>query len=206
MTKGILSEILTGSPPEAATVTDKTVAETLAQVVRTFSVDLIGVEVEAVVCGVLQRIKFGSETDPTQIGPWLKALDPNCKVRDDFPKGGFGGKGGGRDTQLARVLIIQVRKSTSGTFIELVAQNGDDLGISVPKRLVEGFGDSVKALGKLSEKNAAKLDAALSGKDAAGMVILTSAEQFGAKFWKADDGKAFLDSVCVEVPEPKAEA
>ena len=203
MTKGILSEILTGSPPEAGTVPDKSVAETLAQVVRTFAVDLIGVELEAVVCGVLQRIKFGSETDPTQIGPWLKALDPNCKVRDDFPaKGAFGGK---RDTLLARTIMIQACKSDHGLFIDLIAQNGDDITVSVPKSKAEGFGESVKALGKLGEKTLAKLDAALSGKGTAIPVMLGLHEQFGVKYWKTDDGKAFLDSVCVEAPELKTE-
>ena len=190
MTKGILSEILTGSPPEAATA-----PEAVAETPVPSLVDLIGVEVEAVVCGVLQRIKFGAGINPAQIGPWLKALDPNCKVRDDFPsKGAFGGKN--RDVLLARVLMVQARKSDHGLFIDLIAQDTDDITVSVPKAKAEGFGESVKALGKLGEKALAKLEAALTGKGMAVPVVFLPAEQFGVKYWKTDDGKYFMDSVC----------
>ena len=207
MTKGILSEILTGGAPDASAPAQTTAnaVETLSKMVKTFNVDMIGIEIECVVGGALQRIKFGCESDPTQILPWLKALDPSVKVRDDFPKGGFGGKFGGKDTLHARVLMIQVRKSTSGTFIDLVSRNGDDFTVAVTKKNVEGFGVSVHALGKLTERSLAKLDASLSGKDNTGMVVLTGAEQFGVKYWKSDDGKCFMDSVCVEVPEQAAE-
>jgi len=157
-----------------------------------------GIEVEAVVGGALQRVRWVAGTDPSQVGPMLKFLDPGVKLRDDFPRKGFGN----RETKLARVLVVSVRVTDSGKFWDLVAQNGEDLSISVPKKASEDVVPQIQALGKVGEKHLSKLQKAIDEKGTA-TVILPEAEQFGAKYWTTDDGKAFLDSFEAEPPAAK---
>lgn len=155
-----------------------------------------GVEIEAVVGGALQRIRFKAGTNPAHVGGLLKALDPAAKLRDAFPMRGGGGP---RNTELARVLVITVRVSDSGKFIDLVGQNGDDLKIAVSKNKSDSFLDELKALNKVGDKHITKLEKAFGEKGDA-TVILPESEQFGAKYWKTDDGKAYLDGLQAEPP------
>lgn len=156
------------------------------------------VSVEAVVCGVLQRITLEEGTNPADVLPWLKSLDPDCKVRDDFPRSGK--FGGGRETKLARALTIHARITDSGKFVDMVCQNGDDLTVAVSKKSADSFLGDLRALGKLTEKNLGKLETAFESKKEV-TIILTDPEQFGVHFWKTDDGKAFMDSLTATPPE-----
>ena len=155
-----------------------------------------GVEVEAVVGGALQRIRFGAGANPALVGPMLKALDPNALVRDAFPaRGNFGN----RETKTARCLVINARVMDNGAFIDLVSQNGEDLSVAVSKKNSASFASDVSALNKLSEKNLAKLHKAFDEKGSA-TIILSEPEQFGVQYWTTDDGKHFMDSLVAEPP------
>jgi len=154
-----------------------------------------GIEVEAVIGGVLQRVRL-SGVAPMDVKALLQGWDPACKVREDFPSKFMGGK---KETKTARVLVINMRCSDSGKFIDLTAQNGDDISIAVPKRLSETFVSDLKALDKLGDKQLAKLEKAVREKTSA-TLILREEEQIGAKYWTSDDGKAFLDSLAVDAP------
>lgn len=153
------------------------------------------IEVEAVVGGVLQRVRFREHTNPAQIGAMLRALDQGVKVRDDFPRKSFGN----RETKSARVIVINARVTDSGKFVEMVSQNGEDLSVSVPRKKADDFLNLVKALNKVSEKNLTKLEAAFEDKKQA-TIILGDDEQFGVKYWMTDDGKAFMEDLVAEPP------
>lgn len=157
------------------------------------------ISIEAVVCGALMRIEFEAGTTPAEAVEYIKAADANAKVREDFPsRGGFGGK---RDTKAATALVINCRISSSGKFIDITAHSadGEDLAIAVSKRASEEWLGHIKALGKLSAANIAKLDKAFAEQGSA-VVILSDAEKFAANYWKTDDGKAFLDSMTADIP------
>ena len=159
-----------------------------------------GIEVEAVVGGALQRVRFVRGMNPAQVLTALKSFDPNVTVRDEFPRKSFGN----RETKVARVLVVSLRVTDSGKFWDLVAQNGEDLSIAVSKKMADSVLGDIAALNKLGEKQLAKLQEAVESKGSA-TVILPEDEQFGAKYWKTDDGKAFLDSFQAEPPAEKTE-
>jgi hypothetical protein len=163
---------------------------------------IAGVRVDVVLAGALMEVEFAAGVNPANVPDILRGLDPNAKFRDDFPKGGFGG-GGKRDTKTARVLAIQADiRGDGGKFIEMTASDGvDDMMISVGKKVADEWLGKVKALGKLSEKNLAKLEAAFENKKGKVVVLLTDSEQFAAAYWKTEDGKCFLEEM---KPEPPA--
>ncbi len=198
---GTAEEMKTAEAPAAAT---GSVATIMAQDKPVYNAlgFIQSTECEAVVGGALQRITFKPGTNPADVGTLLRTLDPNAKVRDDFPRKSFGG---GRDTKAASVSVIQLRVSDSGKFWDLIGQNGDDISISVSKKNSDGFLDQLKGLNRLNEKHIAKLQEALDKKGQA-TVILPEDEKFGAKYWTSDDGKAFLDSIEPQPPVPQTEA
>jgi hypothetical protein len=144
----------------------------------------------------LQRIRFAGGVNPAEVHGMLRSLDPGVKVRDAFPSK-FGG--GNRETKLARALVINLRITDSGKFIDLICQNGEDLSVSVSKKNSDGFLDQLKALGKLHDKNLGRCEKAFAEKGAAA-VILSDEEQFGVQYWKTDDGKAFMEGMVPEAP------
>lgn len=161
---------------------------------------ITGIEVEAVVGGCLQKITFASGVNPAEIKVGLLELDASAKVREDFPaRGSFGGQG--RETKLARVLVVNAQARNGGKFITLTAQTaaGEDLSISVSKKRADGWAAELAALGKVSDKNMEKIKAALDGGKPA-TAILPEAEQFGAKYFQMDDGGAFLDGMQADAP------
>lgn len=163
-----------------------------------------GIEVEAAVHGCLMKIRLAGNVCPSDVLPWLKALDPGVKVRDDFPKGKFGGGFGSRDTKLARLMMVTARITDTGKFVELACQNGDDVMVKVSKKASETFLADLRALGLVSEKNLAKLEKAFDEKGQA-MAILTKAEPVGVRYWTTEDGNAhFLDSFTTELPAAPA--
>lgn len=155
------------------------------------------VEVEAVIGGVLQRVRLG-RCNPAEVGLMLRALDPGAKWRDDWPKKSFGD----RPLKTARVLVISLRVSDSGKFWDLVGRDEDDLSIGVSKKNADTMLDLIRALNRVGEKHLAKLQAAMDGK-ASATIVLSEAEQFGARYWTTDEGKHYLDSL---EPEPPAAA
>jgi hypothetical protein len=159
------------------------------------------VELEAVIGGALMRLKLkGGQLSPVEVLPLLKAVDPNVKVRDDFPSKNFGK----RDSKLTRAMVINLDASRNGsTFIDIICQNGDDLKVGVSKKHSDGFVKLIGDLGKVSAKNITKLAEAQESKKSA-TVILTEEEQFGVLYWTTDDGKAFLEGV--QAAPPAAEA
>lgn len=159
---------------------------------------IAGIEVEAVIKGALQRITFKDGTNPAAVKDMLLALDEGALVRDAFP---VRGGGGNRDTKLARALVLNPEVRESGTFIKItaVSEDGEDLTIAVPKKKAPEWLPALEALGKLTEKNLAKIKAAFDAKKAA-TVILSEDEQFGIRFWKMDDGGCFMESMQAEPP------
>jgi len=163
-----------------------------------------GIEVEAAVHGCLMKIRLEGNVCPSDVLPWLKSLDPGVKVRDDFPKGKFGGGFGSKDTKLARLMMVTARITDTGKFVELACQNGDDVMVKVSKKASETFLADLRALGVVSEKSMAKLEKAFDDKGNA-MVILTKAEPLGVRYWTTEDGNAhFLDSFTTELPAAPA--
>ena len=171
------------------------------------SLDTIeSIKVECVVGGVLQTIMFKSGTNPAFIGETLKMYDPNCKVRDDFPARGAWG-GGNRETKTARVLSISARNTASGKFIELgciamVDGKEKDVAVAVGKDDSEGWLASVISVGKLTETQADELTKALTSANGKANVNLRKAEnQFGAEYYTAKNGSAYLAKMTAEAPE-----
>ncbi|MEN6536472.1 MAG: hypothetical protein ABFD89_22645 [Bryobacteraceae bacterium] len=199
MGSNALTQALTGNTNKEAETTDRPSGmtygdngDTVAGVIPSVA----GIKVDVVWGGTLMQIEWGPGTDPEQVAAGLKAL--GVKVRDDFPaRGAFGGK---KDTQLARALVINARVSDSGKFIDIVAQNGEDLSIGVSKKKADDILGELKALNKIHAKNMEKLEKVMAERGNA-TIILSEAEQFGVNFWKTDDGKAFYDSA---TPEPPA--
>ena len=161
------------------------------------------VEVECVCGGCYQRIHFGPQTDPSRVAAMLRELDPQAQIRDAFPQRGGSGN---RETKQARVLVITARVTDSGAFIDLTATTGqEDVTIAVSKRNSSTFLDTVKGLGKLSEANISKLAKAFESKTTA-TIVLPDPERIGAKFWTADDGRHFMDSLTADAPELSGDA
>lgn len=158
-----------------------------------------GIEVEAVIGGALMRMQLAAGTNPAQVKGAILALDPNAKVRDDFPMRGRGPK----ETKLARALVINVDIKDAGKFIDLVCQNGDDMKVSVPKKASDEWLGQLEALGKVGEKNLLKLRHAFDEKKAA-TVILPEDEQFGVKYFEID-GKGYLEGMQAD-PPPETES
>lgn len=167
------------------------------------SIIVESIEVEAVVGGCLQRIRLKANTDPAQVKAIILAADPGALVRDAFPVRG----GGSRETKTARALVINVRVSDSGKFVDIICQNGEDLSVAVSKKRADGFPTDLANLNRLTEHSLAKIVNAYQSKGLA-VVILTEPEQFGVNYWVTDDGKAFLDSLSAEPPaaQPTAQA
>ncbi len=154
---------------------------------------IAGIEIEGIIGGVLQRVKFEPGTSPLDAIELLKEIDANAQFRDAFPSRGMGGN---RPTLEARALVISAEVKDTGAFIRLTAQNaeGEDLTIAVSKKRSGEWLPSLEALGKLTEKNLSKIRAAFDGKKAV-TVVLSEPEQFGACYWKSDDGSAYLESM-----------
>jgi hypothetical protein len=167
----------------------------------TFDPTVNAVQVECVLGGVLMTIQFGKGTNPAEVPAMLRAWDANVKVRDAFPARGFGG--GNRETKLARALVINARfNADGGKFIDVTGRCGDDeLSIGVGKQKGDDFIKALHDIGRLSERNLAKLDTAAEAKKGTPcVVVLSDAEQFGVKYWSSDDGKAWFDSAVAEAP------
>ncbi|MFA6243908.1 MAG: hypothetical protein WC655_23395 [Candidatus Hydrogenedentales bacterium] len=157
---------------------------------------IAGIEIEAIVGGALQRIKFVEGTNPGEVLAMLKSIDGAAQVRTEFPSKSFGGK---RDTKEARAIVLNVRVTDSGKFIDLISKNGEDLSVAVSKKAADTFLESLKALNKLDPKNLAKVEKAFAEKGTA-TIILTEPEQFGVRYWMTDDHKAFMESMTAEPP------
>lgn len=159
------------------------------------------VKIEAVFKKVLMMVSFAPGVLPGDAIEGLRALDPEVKFRDDFPKSG-GGAFGKRDTKVARALTIIADVRETGKFITIIATTGaDDLSVSVGKKGADEWFGKVSSLGKLSDRNLEKLRAAFDGKKLA-TITLGGSEQFGVKYWTTDDGKAFLEEMVPEPPAP----
>lgn len=204
MAKANLQALL-GEEPEEKTETKEADPVVRTEVTMHAEPDICariaGVEIEAVVGGALQRIQFVAGTNPAEVKAMLLSLDPNTKVRDDFPKRGSFGN---RETKAARCLVINARVTDTGKFVDLVCQNGDDLSVAVSKKNSETFLQDLTALQKLHDRNLKKLAKAFDEKGTA-TVILGDDEQFGVNYWTTDDGKAFMDSMATEPPAPKGD-
>jgi hypothetical protein len=161
------------------------------------------VEIEAVCCGALMKVRFTGGVTPREAVDYLRAHDAATKFRDDFPAKGFGG--GKRETKVARALVINIDVRDSGKFINITATTGtDDLSIHVGKKGADEWLPKLEALSKLGDRNLGKIRSAFENKGSA-TVVLQEAEQFGVKYWTTDDGKAFLEEMVVEAPAAAAE-
>lgn len=157
---------------------------------------IAGIEIEAIVGGALQRIKFTEGTNPGEVKAMLVSIDPVAQVRSEFPSKSFGGK---RDTKEARAIVLNVRVTDSGKFIDLISKNGEDLSVAVSKKAADTWLENLKALNKLDPKNLAKVEKAFAEKGTA-TIILTEPEQFGVRYWMTEDRKAFMESMVAEPP------
>ncbi|MFP4192938.1 MAG: hypothetical protein ACLFU6_12805 [Candidatus Hydrogenedentota bacterium] len=149
------------------------------------------IEVECVVNGCLQRIRFAAGTNPADVGPMIRTLDPGAVLRDSFPTRG----GGGRQTKEAKVLVITMRAADAGLFIDLTAETQEDaVSISVPRKQAATFIDTLRSLNALKEKSLEKLQHAVDSKSSA-TVVLGADEVLTARYWISDDSRCFLDSL-----------
>jgi len=48
-----------------------------------------GIDVECIVGGCLMRVSFKETTNPADVPVYLRAVDPNVKFRDEFPRSGL---------------------------------------------------------------------------------------------------------------------
>lgn len=150
------------------------------------------IEVEAVVGGCLMRLHI-TDMSPAQVLPWLKSLDPACKVRDDFPAKG-GGAFGKRDTKRARLKAITLKASANGTFIDLVCKAEKSVSVTVSKKNADGFIAALTATGKVYTENLDELQAALDTKGNA-TVMLEKEEAVDVEYWTSEDGKSFMEAL-----------
>lgn len=158
----------------------------------------MSVEIEVVMLGALMKVRAEGVT-PFGLLEQLKQMDPAAKFRTEFPSKGFGG-GGGRDLKLARVLVIGVRVTDGGKFLDLTCQgDGDEFSVRVGKNSADGFPAAVAALGKVSERNLLKIEKAYAEKGNA-TVVLGEAEQFGVKYSTMGDGAKFSAEFVADAP------
>lgn len=156
------------------------------------------IEVEAVIGGCLMRLHI-TDMSPAQVLPWLKSLDPACKVRDDFPAKG-GGAFGKRDTKRARLKAITLKASANGTFIDLVCKAEKSVSVTVSKKNADGFIAALTATGKVYTENLDELQAALDTKGNS-TVMLESEEAVDVEYWTSADGKSFMEALHAASPE-----
>lgn len=155
------------------------------------------IEVEAVIGGCLMRLHI-NDMSPVQVLPWLKSLDPACKVRDDFPaKGGAFGK---KETKRARLKAITLKASPNGTFIDLVCKSEKSISVTVSKKNADGFVAALTATGKIYTDNLDELQAAVDAKGNA-TVMLEAEEAVDVEYWTSEDGKSFMEALHAAVAE-----
>jgi hypothetical protein len=179
------------SEPVAAAVARATGPHSTAQ-------DWPQIEVEAVIGGCLMRLHI-NDMSPAQVLPWIKSLDPACKVRDDFPAKG-GGAFGKRDTKRARLKAITLKASASGTFIDLVCKGEKTVSVAVSKKNADGFVSALAATGRISADNLDELQAAVDAKTAA-TVMLEEEEAVEVEYWTTEDGKNFMEALHAASPK-----
>lgn len=163
-----------------------------APVLRTAQ-ESIQIEVEAVVGGCLMRLHI-ADMSPAQVLPWLKSLDPGVKVRDDFPKGGAGF--GKKETKRARLMVITLKASDNGTFIDLVCKGESEVSVTVSKKRAGEFVGMLAGTQQVTDEHLDKLQGAMDSKGQA-TVILDSTEPVDVEYWTSDDGKAFMEALHV---------
>ena len=148
--------------------------------------------------GCLMRLHI-NDMSPAQVLPWIKSLDPACKVRDDFPAKG-GGAFGKRDTKRARLKAITLKASASGTFIDLVCKGEKTVSVAVSKKNADGFVSALAATGRISADNLDELQAAVDAKTAA-TVMLEEEEAVEVEYWTTEDGKNFMEALHAASPK-----
>lgn len=148
------------------------------------------IEVDAVIGGCLMKLSV-SGVEPAGVLPWLRTLDPACKVRDDFPAKAAFGK---RETKRARLMVITLRASDNGLFIDLVCKGDAEVSVAVGKKKAPEFIGMLAGTNRVSDEHLDKLQTAADGKGQA-TVILDSTEAVDVEYWSSDDGKAFLESL-----------
>lgn len=183
--------------PRTSKTTAETVAAPRATAPHSFG-DWPQIEVEAVIGGCLMRLHI-TDMSPAQVLPWLKSLDPACKVRDDFPAKG-GGAFGKRDTKRARLKAITLKASANGTFIDLVCKAEKSVSVTVSKKNADGFIAALTATGKVYTENLDELQAALDTKGNA-TVMLEKEEAVDVEYWTSEDGKSFMEALHAASPE-----
>ena len=149
------------------------------------------IEVEAVVGGCLMRLHV-TDMSPAQVLPWLKSLDPGVKVRDDFPKGGAGF--GKKETKRARLMVITLKASDNGTFIDLVCKGESEVSVTVSKKRAGEFIGMLAGTQRVTDEHLDKLQGAMDNKGQA-TVILDGSEPVDVEYWTSDDGKAFMEAL-----------
>lgn len=161
----------------------------------------VSVKVQVVMLGAMVELEYEA-CSVAQALAAIREEDPEAEFRTAFPaKGGFGSK----ETKLARVLVVGVRVSKSGKFIDLTSSaGGDDFKVSVGKNSADSFVADVEALGKLGARAIDKLKKAFEEKSEA-TVVLGEVEQFGVKYFTlGDSGRRFADSFVAEPPAEEA--
>jgi hypothetical protein len=152
------------------------------------------VEVEAVICGVLQRVRVKGIT-PDQTGDFIRGFDAGAKMRDDFPSKGFG-----RETKLASVFAVKGSCYNGNLSFDLTAR-GPDGPVSIRVNRDAGeFAKKLRDLGKIAVEEMDALEKALGEKKTYTIGPLDRADWFGAKYSpKGDDpGSGFLESIQAE--------
>lgn len=167
--------------------------------------EIAGIEVEAVVGGCLQRIKFSGGVNPAEIKAMLLTLDPGAQVRDGLPmKGGFGK----RDSKWASCVGIQASERKGSKYISMICadKEGEEITVAVGSKKADEWLPALEKLGKVSEKNLEKVRGALGGGKAATVLLADEAERFGVAYWTTDDGGVFWEGQFQAEPPAQPEA
>lgn len=156
------------------------------------------IRIQCIAHGALMTVT-GTDCTITEMVDAIKAEDADAKFQDKFfTKGGRGGYD--KDVKLARAESITVTKSSSGTFIDFVAEVDDvDISVRVPKDKTTDFPKCILDLEALSEKSAKKLSAVFE--KGAGACSFNGGDNLGIKYYAFEkDGNTthYLDSVVKE--------
>ena len=154
-----------------------------------------GLEFEAVVGGCLMRIRTG-QMNPLDVLPMLRQLDPNAKVRDDFPSKGQQD----RKVVWAMAVVINVRVTETGKFIDLTCKGeGGAVKVSVGRKNSDEFLPRLIELCRLNDEQLEQIKGAFE-KKSSGVAILDDDTNFAVGYWTTQDGSCYLEKLATTIP------
>jgi hypothetical protein len=146
------------------------------------------IETNVVMGGAPMSITWAPATNPMDIGPMIKQLDPAADIVAAFKRGAWTG----REIKTALIHTIHVRNvGDKYSFVDFLS---DGPSIEVPPRLKEKLLGQLKSAGILKGKRLDTLDALLSG-SGAGALSLTQDERFECEYSTNDESKSTCERI-----------